>query len=150
MSPDDLVQKVAGLMHEQTIAFERLESTAAKLSNALIGGPAAVVETLTQKGESELLRMCARLYQITATLSAFAEARAKVPDKPALETETRQKFESAANDLLTAARSFQKISRRSLVLTQSGTSFASACLETCGVPPITYRAPVLRREENEL
>lgn len=141
---DELIRKVADLMSEQTAAYQRLESAAGQLSAALVRGEPAVVESLSKAGESELLRMRSRLLEITTALTAFAESRARETEKTALGSEAREQFETAAKKLIEAAKSFQRISTRAKTLALGGSSFASACIQMCGVPPMTYRAPVLK------
>lgn len=144
---DDLIRKVSDLLNEQTAAYGRLENVTAQLSAALVRSEIPLIESLTKAAETELLRMRSRLLEITSALTKFAEGRAAEPDKTGLEAETRQKFDSAAKSLLEAARSFQKISHRTANLAMGGSSFASACIQMCGVPAMTYSAPVLKYAE---
>lgn len=144
---DDLIQKVAVLMNEQLEAYVRLESATAQLSAVLTRGEPSGIESLTRAGESELLRMRSRLLEITSALTKFAEFRAVQTEKTPLATEIREQFEAAAKKLLEAARSFQKVSSRASSLAIGGSSFATACIQMCGVPPTTYRAPVLKYVE---
>lgn len=144
---DELIRKVAGMMSEQTAAYTRLESAAAQLSAALVRGEPSAVESLSKAGETELLRMRARLLEITSALTVFAESRAAQAEKSPLDAESREKFEAAAKKLLEAAKRFQKISSKASNLALGGSSFAAACVQMCGVPPTTYRAPVLKYAE---
>lgn len=144
---DELIRKVADIMNEQTAAYARLESAAAQLSAALVRGEIAVVESLTKAGETELMRMRARLLEITSALTVFAESRAAQTEKTSLIADAREKFEASAKTLLAAAKSFQRISSKTSNLASSGSSFSSACVQMCGVPPTTYRAPVLKYTE---
>jgi hypothetical protein len=133
-------------MREQAAAYRRLETAAAQLSAALVRGAADSIESLTRAGEGELLRMRSRLLQITAGLTAFAEARAQNAEKPgaSLSASARGEFETAAAELLAAARAFERVSARAAVLARGGSSFATACIQVCGVTPQTYRAPATR------
>lgn len=142
---DEMIRKVAELMSEQSAAYTRLESAAEQLSAALVRGEPAVVDSLTRAGESELMRMRARLLEITSALTKFAESRARETEKTALDATAREAFEAAAKTLLTAAKSFQKAAARGATLALGGSSFASACVQMCGIPPMTYRAPVLKK-----
>ena len=142
-----MIQKVAVLMNEQLQAYARLESAAAELCAALTGGNAGSIESLTRAGESELLRMRARLLEITSALTKFAELRTSEIERTPLRTDVREQFEAAAKKLLEAARSFQKVAVRASSLAIGGSSFATACIQMCGIPPTTYQAPVLRQAE---
>lgn len=144
---DDLIQKVAELMTEQTAAYARLESATTQLSAALVRNEPQAIESLTRAGESELMRMRARLVEITSALTQFAEIRASQIEKTALDPKAREQFETAAKTLLDIAREFKKMCDRATNLANGGSSFTSACIQMCGVPPSTYRAPVLRYAE---
>lgn len=144
---DELIRKVAELMSEQSAAYARLESATEQLSAALVRGEPNTVESLTRAGESELLRMRAKLLEITSALTNFAENRAGQIEKSPLAAETREQFEAAAKKLLEAAKNFQKVSSKAANLARGGSSLASACVQMCGVPPTTYRAPVLKYSE---
>lgn len=144
---DELIRKVAELMHEQTAAYARLESAAEQLSAALVRGEPKTIESLTRAGETELTRMRARLLEITSALTGFAESRARENEKSSLDSAAREQFEAAAKKILEAAKNFQKISNKATNLARGGSSFASACVQMCGVPPTTYRAPVLKYSE---
>ena len=141
---DELIQKISDLMTEQASAYTRLESATAQLSAALVRGEPELIESLTRTGESELTRMRSRLLEITSTLTEFAEMRARQDEKKPLEPSVRDAFDSAAKGLLEAARKFQNISNRVANLAINGSSFASACIQNCGVLPSTYRAPILK------
>jgi hypothetical protein len=105
------------------------------------------IESLTRAGESELLRMRSRLLEITSALTKFSEMRAGQTEKTSLAPDVREQFEASAKMLLEAARSFQKVAVRASSLAVGGSSFSTACIQMCGVPPTTYRAPVLRYAE---
>ena len=141
---NDLIRNVASLMTEQSAAYSRLESATQQLTVALVGGEPGRIESLTKAGETELLRMRSRLLEITAALTNFAETRAKEPEKTELDADARGQFDAAAKKLLENASSFQKIAGRTASLALGGSSFSTACIQMCGVPPTTYRAPVLR------
>lgn len=144
---DELIQKVAGLMTEQLNAYARLESATAQLSAVLVRGEPTVIESLTRAGETELLRMRSRLLEITSILTKFSELRAAQTEKIPLASEIREQFEEAAKNLLKAARKFQTVAVRASSLAVGGSSFSTACIQMCGIPPTTYRAPVLKYVE---
>lgn len=144
---DDLIRKVANLMSEQTSAFTRLESATAQLSGVLVRGELVGLEALTRAGEKELQKMRSRLLEITSALTEFAEIRTRQTEKEPLNPEARKEFEESAKGLLDAAKSFQKVSARASSLAVAGSSFANACIQMCGIPPTTYRAPVLKYSE---
>jgi hypothetical protein len=144
---DDLIQKVAVLMSEQLAAYERLESVTAQLNAALTRGEINSIESLTKAGDSELLRMRSRLLEITSALTKFSELRAAQTEKVPLSSNVREQFETAAKKLLEAARDFQKAAARASSLAIGGSSFATACIQMCGIPPTTYQAPVLKYAE---
>jgi len=157
---DDLIQHAARLMREQATAYARLESACNQLAAALVRGQPETLESLSRAGESELTRMRSRLVEIMSMLAAFADARrspanspqqtsadatlTNAPQHAPLSKETRELFEQASNQLFDAAKLFQSIHSRATALATSGATFASACIETCGVPPTTYRAPYAR------
>lgn len=141
---DELIQKVADLMTEQLNAYARLESATAQLSAVLVRGEPTAIESLTRAGETELLRMRSRLLEITSVLTKFSELRAAQTEKIPLASEIREQFEEAAKNLLEAARKFQIVAVRASSLAVSGSSFSTACIQMCGIPPTTYRAPVLK------
>lgn len=103
-----------------------------------------MVESLTRAGEAELLRMRSRLLDITSLLTRVAEGRSPHTEHLPLNPERRADFESAARLLIDAAGSFYKVASRASNLALGGSSFASACVQACGVPPITYSPPVLK------
>lgn len=144
---DELIQKVANLMNEQLAAYARLESATAQLSAVLTRGEATAIESLTRAGESELLRMRSRLLEITSSLTKFAELRAGQTEKISLAADVREQFEAAAKKLLESARSFQKVAARASALAIGGSSLSTSCIQMCGIPPTTYRAPVLKYVE---
>lgn len=134
-------------MQEQTAAYGRLEAASAQLGVALVRGEPSEIESMTRAGESELLKMRSRLLQLMSTLTAFADACAAAPETSKLTHETRAAFESASSELTRAARSFARTRSRSAALANNGSTFAAACIETCGIQPVTYRAPYARRGE---
>ncbi len=131
-------------MNEQTVAYDRLEEITQDLSNALIKGEPVKVETLTRDGESDLLNMRTRLAEIASTLTKFAELRTTQPDTTPLDIKIREQFEKSAKDLLEIARNFQALASKATNLALGGSSFATACIQTCGLPPTTYNAPILK------
>ncbi len=141
---DQLIVKVAVLMSEQSAAYARLESATNQLSAALLRGEPPTIEALTRTGDAELLRMRSRLLEITAALTTFAELRAAQTEKRQLDATAREQFEAAAKNLLEAARKFQKLAVLIKNLALGGSSYSTACIQMCGVPPTTYRAPVLK------
>ena len=141
---EDLIKKIANLMSEQAAAFSSLESLTKQLISVLIRSEPNNIESLSRAGETELMRMRARLLEITNDLTAFSEINRQENYQSTISPEVREKFESAANILLEAARNYQKVSKRTENLAHSGSSFATACIQICGVPPSTYRAPVLK------
>lgn len=144
---DELIRKIAELMREQANAYGRLTSAMTQLVVALVGGQPENIEALARTGESELLKMRSRLLQITAALTGFADARARETEKSLLGADARDEFETAAKSLLDAARKFEKVSGRAANLALGGSSFATTLIQTCGIAPSTYRAPVLRYAE---
>lgn len=144
---DDLIRKVANLMSEQSAAYKSLESATTQLSAVMMRGEVSMVETLSKAGEKELLKMRSRLLEITSALTEFAEMRARQAERTPLDTEAREQFENAAKNLLETAKSYQKIAGRASSLALGGSSFATACIQMCGLPPTTYNAPVLRYAE---
>jgi hypothetical protein len=147
MMHDELIRKVTDLMNEQTAAYTRLKSATNLLSASLVRGEPESIESLTRAGESELLRMRSRLLEITSALTNFAELRAQENVKSTLELSLREQFDTAAKELLTASRDYQKIAKRAGSLARGGSSFTTACIQQCGVSPSTYRAPVLKYAE---
>lgn len=144
---DDLIRKVADLMSEQAAAYTRLEAATAQLVVALVAGKPDNIEALARTGESELLKMRSRLLQITAALTSFADSRSLEAEKSPLGGEAREQFEKSAKSLLEAARSFEKICSRTANLALGGSSFATTLIQTCGIQPSTYRAPILKYAE---
>lgn len=144
---DELIRKIADLMSEQAAAYKRLESATTLLSVALVGGRPENIEALARTGENELLKMRSRLLQITAALTKFADARAREIEKSSLNLAAREQFEQSAKTLLEAARKFEQISNRTANLALGGSSFATTLIQSCGIQPTTYRAPVLRFAE---
>ena len=144
---DQLIHQAAKLMREQAAAYLRLESASAQLTAALINGSAAAIESLTRAGESELLKMRARLVQIVATLGAFADSRAETASPAPISPEARTAFETSSKELHQAARNFQRTQKQATALATGGATFAAACIESCGAQPTTYSAPYARRGE---
>jgi hypothetical protein len=134
-------------MEEQARGYAQLERSCAELCEALIKGEPVAIESMTRSGENELFPMRARLVRIVRSLTIFAEARALAPETSALSSETRAAFEAASDSLLQAARNFQRTRARAAALTTSGATFATACIEVCGIPPTTYRGPYARTAE---
>ncbi|MGH9901157.1 MAG: hypothetical protein ACRD68_04875 [Pyrinomonadaceae bacterium] len=149
----DLIHQAAKLMREQAAAYRQLNAACEQLSGALVRGTPGLIESLVRAGETELLRMRARLVQIMFTLSDFADERAQQSspqssEKPAaIPAEARAGFEEASSELLRAARDYQKTNSRAAALATGGSTFANACIEACGAQPVTYRAPYTRRGE---
>lgn len=141
---DDLIRKVAGLMSEQSSAYKSIESATAQLSAAMLRGEPSIIEILSKEGEKELSRMRSRLLEITTVLTEFAEVRGSQTEKSPLDQQAREQFEAGAKSLLESAKSFQKTAERASSLAVGGSSFANACIQMCGVPPTTYRAPFLK------
>jgi hypothetical protein len=144
---DDLIRKVAGLMGEQSSAYKSLESATAQLSLVMARGETVMVESLSKAGEKELSRMRSRLLEITTALTEFAELRGRQSEKTPLDPQARDYFETSAKSLLESAKSFQRVAGRASSLALGGLSFANSCIQMCGLPPTTYRAPVLRYTE---
>lgn len=140
---EDLIRKIADLMLAQSSSYASLESLTVQLVTALTRCEAHEIEALTRAGESALFRMRSRLLEITSALTTFAEARAGQETPTGLDAETREAFESAANGLIDSAKRYEKLSGRVSSLAMAGSSFAAAGIQTCGVPPSTYNAPVL-------
>ena len=61
---NELIKKVATLMADQTTAYNRLQSAARQLSAALVQGEPDNIESLSRAGETELMRMRARLLEM--------------------------------------------------------------------------------------
>ncbi len=148
MITDDLINEAARLMNEQAADYERLQAACGRLAQVLIEGEPAVIEAATRVGESQLLQMRARMVRIIRTLTSFAEARARDSENSSLSPETRSAFESASTELMTKAREFQLTRQRTAALTSSGATFATACIEMCGIQPTTYSAPYARNGES--
>jgi ATP-dependent Clp protease ATP-binding subunit ClpA len=144
---DTLIQQAARLMQEQTAAYRRLEAACSELGAALVQGEPSEIESMTRAGESELLKMRSRLLQLMGTLTAFADARTTSPETSKLTHETRATFEAASSELTRAARDFTRARSCSAALANNGSTFATACIQTCGIQPVTYRAPYARRGE---
>jgi hypothetical protein len=144
---DSPIRETTKLMEEQARSYVELELSCAELCKALIVGEPAAIDSLTRGCETELFPMRARLVRMIRSLTVFAEARALSPETTSLSPETRATFEAASKDLLTAARNFQRTRARAAALTTSGATFATACIEVCGIPPSTYRGPYTRNLE---
>ncbi|HEY6804695.1 MAG TPA: hypothetical protein VI306_14070 [Pyrinomonadaceae bacterium] len=144
---NELVSAATRLMIEQTADFARLEVACKNLSDALITSEPAAIDPLTRAGEVELLRMRSRLVRIIQSLTAFAEARAAAPQSQKLSPEVRSEFESASKEMLAAGRKFQRTRETAVALTTSGSTFAAACIEFCGIQPTTYNGPYSRSGE---
>jgi hypothetical protein len=144
---DTPIREATRLMEEQAREYVKLELSCTELCKALILGEPRAIELMTRKGETELFPMRARLVRIVRSLTVFAEGRALTPAPSSLSPEARAAFEAASNRLLIAARSFQRTRARAEALTTSGATFATACIEVCGIPPTTYRGPYSRNAE---
>lgn len=147
---NDLIRKTAILMAEQSAAYTSLESLTTKLIGALTACESNNIESLSRAGETELFRMRSRLLEITSALTEFAQIRAGQTESQPLDSDSREQFETAANNLLETARRFEKLAGRATSLALSGSSYAAATIQMCGVPPTTYRAPVLRYSKGTL
>jgi hypothetical protein len=141
---DDLIQKIAKLMAEQSAAYTSLDSLTGHLISSLTKCEPGLIESLTRAGESELFRMRSRLLEITSLLTDFADFKSSQTGPTPIDTDIREQFEKAANALLETARHFEKTIGRATSLALGGSSFAAANIQMCGVPPTTYCAPVLR------
>ena len=144
MMQDDIIRKIADLMIAQSSSYASLESLTLQLVTALTRCEPNEVEALTRAGESALFRMRSRLLEITSELGRFAEMRTGQTDPSGLAAETKEVFESAANGLIDCAQRYERLSGRASSLALAGSSFAAAGIQTCGVPPTTYNAPVLK------
>jgi hypothetical protein len=144
---DKPILETTRLMEEQARSYVQLDLSCTKLCEALIHGEPAAIEAMTRNSENELFPMRARLVRIVRSLTIFAEARALAPETSSLSPEVRAAFEVASNTLLQAARDFQRTGARTAALTTSGATFATACIEVCGIPPTTYRGPYARNAE---
>jgi len=144
---DTLIQQAARLMQEQVAAYQRLDGACVQLSAALVRGEPSIIESLTRAGESEMLKMRSRLLQLMSTLTAFADARATSPESNRLTPETRASFEKASTELMRVAHDFERTRTRAAALANNGSTFTTACIQTCGIQPTTYRAPYARRGE---
>lgn len=143
---DNLITEAARLMEEQIRDYARLESACARLAETLISGDAALIEATTRASEVPLLEMRARLVRIIQALTAFADARSDAQESSPLSPAVRAQFESASSNLLRAAREFQRTRARAAALTTNGATFATACIEMCGIQPTTYKGPYTRGE----
>lgn len=140
---DMMLANIADLMNEQSEAYEKLETATAALSGALVNTDIRAIEKHTRSGEAELTRMRSGLMEIMSSLTKFAEYRAANGDK--LDAETKQEFEASANELIEKAGEFRRLADRTANLALGGSSFATACIEVCGLPAMTYNKPVIRR-----
>lgn len=130
-------------MAEQSAAYTSLQSLTTHLIAALTRCEPASIDSLSKSGETELFRMRARLLEITSALTEFGQIRSREPESLPLDPAAREAFEAEANKLLETARAYEKLTGRGATLALAGSSFASANIQMCGVPPSTYRAPVL-------
>lgn len=142
-----LVAEATRLMNEQAADFGKLEATCQRLSQALTQGEPSAIDAMTRAGEVELLQMRARLVRIIQSLTNFAQARTSAPEAHKLTTEERAEFEAASSVLLNAARKFQRTRETAVALTTHGSTFATACIEFCGIQPSTYNGPYSRSGE---
>ena len=141
---DELIQKAARLMAEQAAAYRQLDTLCGQLCVSLVRGEPERVEHLSRAGEGELLRMRARLGQIMTSLATFGEERGRTGE-PRIGEEARRSFETASHELTRSATEFSRTQQRTAALANGGATFASACIEQCGVAPTTYRAPYAAR-----
>ena len=144
-----LIAKASSLMSEQAADYARLDAACVRLTEALTAGDSSAVESITRSGETILLQMRARLVSMIQALTSFAEARAKISgdgSREALDAEARAEFESASDRLIHSAHDFQKTRGLAAILTTSAATFATACIEACGIQPTTYRGPYTRGE----
>lgn len=144
---EELILKIANLMTEQSFGFRSLENVTNQLNAALVRSEPNAIENLSRAGETELMRMRSRLLEITNSLTAFSELNRQENAPNKIGAEVREKFETAANNLLDSAKNYQKINNRAANLALGGSSFATACIQICGVPPSTYRAPLLKYQQ---
>ncbi len=143
---DDHIREVTQLMVEQADDYVTLDQRCAELCEAMVAGQLKTIDSQTNDGGAILFRMRARLIRIIRALTDFAEARA-ASQNTTLTPETRSAFEAASGELLNAARQFQRIRERAAALTTGGATFATACIEVCGIQPSTYKAPYARNGE---
>jgi hypothetical protein len=143
---DDLIYEAGRLMEEQVRDYAALDSACAQLAAALIHGDLNAIESMTRAGDVALRQMRARLVRIIQALTAFADARSDTAENSPLSPEARARFEAASNDLLLSANEFQRTRARAAALTTSGATFATACIEVCGIQPSTYKGPYARGE----
>jgi tRNA U55 pseudouridine synthase TruB len=141
---DELIRRIASLMAEQSAAYASLQSLTTQLIGALTRSEPFAIESLSKTGESEMLRMRARLLEITSALTDFGKMRSINPDGPRLDADAREAFEREAQKLLAAARNYDTTAKRGAALALGGSSFAAAAIQMCGVPASTYRAPVIK------
>lgn len=143
---DDLINEAARLMAEQIRDYTRLDAACQELATTLVSGDATAIESMTRAGEVTLLEMRARLVRIVQSLTAFADARAGATENSKLSPAARAEFETASNQLIHVAQQFQRTRQRAAALTAAGATFATACIEVCGIQPTTYRGPYDRGE----
>jgi hypothetical protein len=144
---DTPIRATTKLMEDQARDYVLLDRSCSELCEALIQGDATLIGSMTHNGEAKLLPMRARLVKIVRELTIFAEARALAPEVTSLSPSVRAAFEAASNSLLKSAAQFQRTRARAAALTTSGSTFATACIEVCGIPPTTYRGPYARNPE---
>ncbi|NNE65153.1 MAG: hypothetical protein HKN33_01190 [Pyrinomonadaceae bacterium] len=143
---NQILATVTGFMREQGEAYENLDAITRKLSTAMVQNDLPSIEKLTKRGESELTRMRSKLLDIMSSLTKFAEQRPSENEK--LDAQTKDAFDQCARDLIEKAREFKRLVDRTANLALAGSSFAAACIQTCGVPPTTYNKPVLKQQVN--
>jgi hypothetical protein len=144
---DEIIRNVAHLMTAQTAAYTSLGSLTTQLVGALTRCEPNQIESIARAGETEMFRMRARLLEITSALTEFTEFRSKQTEPVSLDPASRENFEIAVADLLAIARDFDKLAGRATSLAVSGSTFAAAGIQNCGVPPTTYNAPVLKYQK---
>lgn len=143
LNRDNILASVSNFMNEQAEAYSVLDSATRKLSNALVQSDLPLIDKYTREGESELTRMRSRMLEIMSALTQFAEQRAA--DAQKLDPQIKEQFEQCAKQLIEKARDFKSLADKTANLALAGSSFASACIQVCGVPPTTYNKPVLNR-----
>lgn len=143
----ELIIQASELMREQASAYRELNSSCEQLVASLVRGAPSQIEAQTRVGEAHLLRMRARLVKIMSCLAAFADSRTQAPESRSISTQAREAFETASTEMLKEALNFQRIQNRATALYAGGSTFTTACIEMCGVQPVTYRAPYVRKGE---
>lgn len=144
---DDLVQEVGRCMDEQAADYAQLSTICQNLCDVLVLGDPHRICAVTRTGEIKLQQMRARLMNIIRRLTEFAEARPTDGSVLELSAQIREEFEAASKRLLKVASDFRRTRETAAMLTTSGATFATACIENCGIKPSTYRKPYARNGE---